>query len=95
MVVNICQNPNLEAMEYHQMCLYRAHCGQNHILTGNYGSRRIAKGQLDNGKDNGQTWERLNPGRAMGRLCGDKQREMMGCMKLKNPERWRRAALEE
>lgn len=37
---------------------HRAHCGQNHILTGNYGGRRIAKGQLDNGKDNGQTWER-------------------------------------
>lgn len=69
------------------MCLYRAHCGQNHILTGNYGGRRIAKGQLDNGKDNGQTWERLNPGRAMGWLCRDKQGEVMGCMKLKNPER--------
>lgn len=45
-----------------------------------------AKGQLDNGQDNGQTWERLNPGRAMGWLCGDKQGEVVGCMKLKNPE---------
>lgn len=43
-----------------------------------------AKGQLDNGKDNGQTWERLNPGRDMGWLCEDKQGEVMGCMKLKN-----------
>lgn len=76
-----------------QLCLYGAHCDQNHILRGNYGGRRIAKGQLDNGKDNGQAWERLNPGKAMGWLCGDEQGEVMGYMKLKNLERWQESGL--